>query len=110
LKGYIARPRPSAAAMSPGAVISYSMPSGWALLFGSTVGFLGVLALRHARGTIRAAYVTGCALVLVAGLCARVVLNAHWPSDVIAGYLLAVAIALAVNEALANVKGKGQRA
>ena len=125
IKGYIARPRPSAdlvaggtpsstaggsaastamMTMSPTAQAppSYSMPSGWALLFGSTVGLLGVLALRHTRGVTRGAYVFGCVLVLSAGLKARVVLGAHWPSDVIAGYLLAITIGLGLFELLTS--------
>ena len=132
MKGFIARPRPSAAlvtvagsttasmAMMAGAPAggpalqgqrpSYSMPSGWALLFGSTVGLLGALALRYARGPARAAYLTGCAIVLIAGLLARVSLGQHWPSDVIAGYLLAIVIGLGLVELLATLKGKGQRA
>ena len=122
MKGYIARPRPSAdlvaggtssmmtapgamamSAGSPAAPVSYSMPSGWALLFGSTVGLLGVLALRHARGAVRWAYVIGCLAVLSAGLTARVVLGAHWPSDVIAGYLIAIAIGLGLVELLTSL-------
>ena len=122
MKGYIARPRPSAdlvaggtsgmsttARMVPGsasAPVSYSMPSGWALLFGSTVGLLGALAWRHARGATRWAYVIGCVAVLSAGLKARVVLGAHWPSDVIAGYLIAVTVGLGVYELLSKVKGR----
>lgn len=113
IKDYIARPRPSAAAAgmmaaSVGATLqgarpSYSMPSGWALLFGSTVGLLGVLAWRHTRGVTRGAYVFGCVLVLSAGLKARVVLGAHWPSDVIAGYLLAITVGLMLVELLATL-------
>ncbi|MDQ3171748.1 MAG: phosphatase PAP2 family protein [Acidobacteriota bacterium] len=127
MKSFIARPRPSASlvtvagttaapatsmammAGAPAAPVSYSMPSGWALLFGSTVGLLGALALRNARGTARAAYLTGCAIILIAGLIARVALGAHWPSDVIAGYLLAITIGLGLVELLATMPGGTSR-
>jgi len=108
LKEYIGRPRPG-----PG-MSGFSLPSGWALLFGSTVGLLGVLAWQHARGTTRTAYVAGCAIVLATGLKARVVLGAHWPSDVMAGYLLAIAVGLGAFELLRSLehrgKGRGHRA
>ncbi len=118
MKGFIARPRPPAlmtGGMPMGVHLgmsqqpSYGMPSGWALLFGASVGLLAVLAWRGARGVVRWAYVTGCAIVLVAGLLARVAMGQHWPSDVIAGYLLAITLGLAVFETLATLKGKGQR-
>ena len=124
LKRVIGRPRPSAAlvtvagsaaapaammAGAPAAPASYSMPSGWALLFGSTAGLLGALALRNARGTARAAYLTGCAIILIAGLIARVTLGQHWPSDVIAGYLLAIVIGLGLVELLAALPGVKSR-
>jgi undecaprenyl-diphosphatase len=124
IKNHIARPRPSADLVAGGSVApmvsmtmsaqaapSYGMPSGWGLLFGASAGLLGVLAWRNARGTVRAAYTIGCGIVLLAGVIARVSLGQHWPSDVIAGYLLAITIGLAVFEALAAVaKGEGQRA
>ncbi len=102
IKAYIGRPRPDAA------LAGYSMPSGWALLFGATVGLLGALAWRNARGAARGAYLAGSALVLLAGFAARVTLGAHWPSDVIAGYLLAVTVGLALYELLAGLKTRGR--
>ena len=123
IKDFIARPRPSAdlvhaagppmamVAAAPAPTAGYSMPSGWALLFGSTAGLLGMLALTHTRGVARATYTIGCAAILLTGLAARVSLGAHWPSDVLAGYLLAIVTGLAVFAALAAfAKGKGKRA
>ena len=133
IKDHVARPRPSPAmikvagstamaqmtitagapppATAPAA--GYSMPSGWALLFGSTVGLLGVLAWRNTRGVARAAYTLGCAAILIAGLMARVSLGAHWPSDVLAGYLLAIVVGLGLFELLTTLgpsrKSKARR-
>ena len=121
IKDHIARPRPSAdllkggtaspiATMSMNAEApkpSYGMPSGWALLFGATVGLVGALALRTARGASRWIYAGGCALVLAAGLIARVSLGQHWPSDVIAGYLIAITLGLAVYELLITLSVPG---
>ena len=73
------------------------------------MGLLGALALRHTRGVVRSAYVIGAALVLVTGLLARVSLGAHWPSDVIAGYLLAVTLGLGVYELLMSMPGRQSR-
>ncbi len=111
IKDLIARPRPSPQLVQMATTQSgYSMPSGWALLFGSTAGLLLALAWTNTRGVARTAYVAGCAFVLIAGLIARVSLGAHWPSDVLAGYLLAITVGLGVYEVLASIKGKGQRA
>jgi membrane-associated phospholipid phosphatase len=85
------------------------MPSGWALLFGATVGLVGALALRNARGTSRWVYAIGCAVVLAAGLAARVSLGQPWPSDVIAGYLLAITLGLAVLEVLVTLGRRPSR-
>ena len=126
IKDHIARPRPSAtlikvagtspamapmamAAGAPAPTAGYSMPSGWALLFGSTAGLLGVLAWTNTRGVARAAYAIGCAAILIAGLLARVSLGAHWPSDVIAGYLLAIVLGLGLFELLAGIGRRSPR-
>jgi membrane-associated phospholipid phosphatase len=123
IKDFIARPRPSAdlvtvagapmamVAAAPAPTAGYSMPSGWGLLFGSTVGVLGMLAWTHTRGVARGTYTIGCAAILVTGLAARVSLGSHWPSDVVAGYLLAIVTGLAIFAALGTLrKGKGKRA
>lgn len=121
IKNYIARPRPAAGTVqvtaapmtmgmtvgAPAPTAGYSMPSGWALSFGSSVGLLMVLAWSGTRGVTRAVYVAGCAVVLIAGLIARVSLGAHWPSDVLAGYLLSITVGLAVLQVLNTVTTRG---
>lgn len=121
IKAHIARPRPSADLVAGGTPAltmvagaqrsspGYSMPSGWALLFGATVGLLGALAWKNTHGIVRSAYVAGAALVLVSGFLARVTLGAHWPSDVIAGYLLAITIGLALYELLLTMPEPSSR-
>jgi undecaprenyl-diphosphatase len=79
------RPRP-ATALAYGS--STSFPSGHAL--GVTVGVLALLTVLwpHLRSRLRLVLaVIGGALILVVGL-ARVVLNVHHPSDVLAGWAL----------------------
>jgi YegS/Rv2252/BmrU family lipid kinase len=74
---------------------SPSFPSGHATGIASMVTALLVLALMFVRrgGLRRAAYVAGTLLVVVVCL-DRVLLGRHYPSDVIAGAMLGVAVAL----------------
>jgi undecaprenyl-diphosphatase len=79
------RPRPATALTQVG---SSSFPSGHAL--GITVGVLafGTLIWPRIRPPLHALLVAvGLTLILVVGL-SRVVLNVHYPSDVIAGWAL----------------------
>ena len=78
------RPRPEA--------VSLSFPSGHstaaAAFFGAVMYLCGSLPPRW-RDTVRV--LAGVMIVLV-GL-ARVILRAHWPSDVVAGFALGLALA-----------------
>jgi len=84
LKVIIRRPRPESAA--------FAFPSGHATaaaaFFGAVIYLAGTLPAR-ARGAVRIVAVLGIVLV---GL-ARVMLRAHWPSDVLAGIALGLALA-----------------
>jgi undecaprenyl-diphosphatase len=92
LKLLVRRPRPDLP--DPVAHVSgYSFPSGHALnsALGATVLLLVLLPVVRARALLWAAAIV---LPLVTGLF-RVGLGVHWPSDVLAGWLLGVAVPLA---------------
>jgi undecaprenyl-diphosphatase len=76
--------------------INPSFPSGHAML--SAVVFLavGVLSARFAKRKRVKAYALGCAVAatLLVGL-TRIYLGVHWPSDVLAGWTLGAAWAMA---------------
>lgn len=85
LKHAIGRPRPEDA--------SLGFPSGHAAaaaaFFGAVIYLAGSLRRPWMRSAVRAAAVTVIVLVAVA----RVVLRAHWPSDVVAGVALGLGLA-----------------
>jgi membrane-associated phospholipid phosphatase len=82
------RPRPATALVS---APSASFPSGHA--FGVMVGVLALLTvvLPVIRRTLRAWLVALCLLTVLAIGVGRVVLNVHYPSDVVAGWALGYA-------------------
>jgi undecaprenyl-diphosphatase len=90
LKVIVERPRP---ALSDHVVFvnSWSYPSGHSLNSMAVLGLLTVLAIRERPGTLRrtALAVLGAFLVVVIGF-SRVYLGVHWPSDVLAGWLIGV--------------------
>jgi undecaprenyl-diphosphatase len=89
LQGVIARPRPSPALVRVvGSSSGYSFPSIFALTYAATVGYLAILACRALAGRARWSVVLACALLLFVGGSARVVLGAHWASDVVTSYLI----------------------
>ncbi|MGH9842578.1 MAG: phosphatase PAP2 family protein [Blastocatellia bacterium] len=92
LKALIARPRPSPSLVNvAGSPTGYGFPSGFALIYFSTIGYLGVLALHRLSGNARWRVALVCGLILLIGGAARVVPGAHWPSDVIGAYLICLA-------------------
>ena len=95
LKQLFGRERPEVAlraveAMNP------SFPSGHAMLSAAVFLTLGVLSARYVRRRRVKAYVVGAAVTatLLVG-CTRVYLGVHWPSDVLAGWSLGAAWAMA---------------
>jgi len=113
LKLVYSRPRPDLVPHGS-YVYSGSFPSGHSTLSAATFLTLAMLiaSLEPNRGTKVMVYVLAFALVLSVGV-SRVYLGVHWPSDVLAGWCLGAAWALAAWIALLrfgardDVKGRG---
>ena len=93
LKLVLLRPRPSAEQVRVAAeLVGHSFPSGHVLMYVGFFGFLGYLA--YVR--LRPSWLRSLALGLCGGLVglvgvSRVYLGQHWPTDVLASYLLGIA-------------------
>ncbi len=90
LKALLLRPRPSldhALVMAHGA----SFPSGHAFVAFAFYGYITLLAFRYATGAMRTLIGTNFIIIAAAIGVSRIYLGAHWPSDVLASYLLGTA-------------------
>ena len=87
----VARPRPSPELVNVAKQLSgYSFPSIFALTYASTVGFVAALFAVKTSGALRIVVLALCGILLFVGWIARVALGAHWPSDVVLSYLIAL--------------------
>ena len=66
----------------------YAFPSIFGLVYVATFGYLGLLVGTQCRGILRVLIPLVAVLDLLIGTCARIVLGAHWPSDLWVAYLL----------------------
>jgi undecaprenyl-diphosphatase len=91
-------PRPHLIAPPPplDAFSGFAFPSGHALMSAVAWGAVALFAIRHARtGSARhLTVVLYTALILSIGF-SRIYLGAHWPNDVLGGYLYAGCILIA---------------
>lgn len=94
-KTLVGRPRPEGAALG--------FPSGHATAASAFFGAVMVLADALPPRACAAVRVLAAAMIVLVGV-ARVVLRAHWPSDVVAG--IALGLALAAAAALAAGRGR----
>ncbi len=73
-------------------LLTYSFPSGHATAIMALYGFLAVVSARLLHGFQKAVAVSACAIIILAVGLSRLVLNAHYLSDVAGGYLLGLAL------------------
>lgn len=90
LKAAFGRPRPEAEA-TLAETLTASFPSGHAMSAAITYGTVAFLVGRMAKGTVRwLTWVGAAGLIVLIGL-SRLYLGAHYPSDVLAGWLGGIA-------------------
>ena len=97
LSPMVAQPRPTSELINVvGHPKGYAFPSIFGLIYGATFGYIGVLALARLRGVARTVVCVVAVFFLLAGIDARVVLGAHWPSDLLVSYLFALTLIIAL--------------
>ena len=91
VNGIVRRPRPTGVAHTTSKLLGYSYPSGHVGFFvWLSVLAVVLLARKLPRPLYVACWFLAAALVAAAAL-SRIYVGAHWPSDVVAGFLVGVA-------------------
>jgi undecaprenyl-diphosphatase len=80
-----------------------ALPSGHTTTAAFAAGLLCLGAVRSRRGALRAAVITAAVTWAVAVGLTRVYLGVHWPSDVVAGWLLAAVLTVLVAALLPRI-------
>ena len=89
LSPHVAQPRPSPELIKViGNPKGYAFPSIFGLIYAAIFGYIGLLAARRSRGASAIVIPILAAAALILGGCARIVLGAHWPSDIWTAYLM----------------------
>jgi membrane-associated phospholipid phosphatase len=109
LKDFFARPRPSLPHLVH--VSSYSYPSGHAMVGMVVYFFIAYLLLESLRSrTVKVIVVMAAALLLLLIGASRIILQVHYPTDVLGGYALGfiwVGISIYIYKFLQRKYGKG---
>ena len=108
LKGMFDRPRPDLVAHGA-AVYTASFPSNHAMLSAVTYLTLGVLLARlEVRRRVKAYFLALSAILTLAVGLSRIYLGVHWPTDVLAGWCVGAAWAMAVWVVALSLQRRGR--
>lgn len=89
LSPLVAQPRPSADLIHVvGHPKGYAFPSIFGLIYAATFGYIGLLAEVRLHGGLRVLIPALAVTALLIGAAARIVLGAHWPSDLWVAYVM----------------------
>lgn len=92
IKELIHRARPVSEFVVQHGLHDYSFPSGHSASSMAVYGMILILAYSHLAGKIRISIVTLCITIIASVGLTRIYLGAHFPSDVVGGWLLGLTI------------------